>query len=202
MQAASFEDGVRAVDQGDAIARGRTWPLRLAWSVFAFDLILIVPIIVLGILNRNSPDVWKIADPVAGIGGPVYGLVGALIAARQPKNTLGWLFVLMGFFAQVGSVAAAWAVYSLETSPGLPLGAWALWINIWIGVSAMMPMFPLLFFPSGRIQHWLTRIVAGLTLLSTSWLLFCLMSGTTVPPRIPRAVRADAQSVVPGRAAR
>jgi signal transduction histidine kinase len=171
---------------------------RIAWFMCGFVLLLVLPIAVLALLNRNSADVWKISDPYLGLGALVYASVGALIATRQPRNSLGWLFLVMGFFGQIGSLCAAWAVYSLETAPGTSGGAWALWLNTWISVSAFMPMFPLLLFPNGKLEDRKARVVAGLTLLSTLWLLFCLVSGTTIPPGFPEVYSRTPNPLFPG----
>ncbi len=196
MRAISIDEDVQSIQQ--FVSKQRFWTWWVPWSIFGLDLLLLPPILILAILNRHSADVWKIADPSLAMAGVVYGLVGALIATRQPRNTLGWLFLFMGISGQVGALAASWAVYALETHPASPGGAWALWINTWIAVSAFMPMFPLLLFPSGRIRGWPTRIVAGLTLLSTAWLLFCLLSGTTVPPGFPELYSRIPNPLFPG----
>jgi signal transduction histidine kinase len=104
----------------------------------------------------------------------------------------------MGISGQLGALAAGWAVYGLETNPAVPGGQWGLWINLWIGVLTFMPMFPLLLFPDGRLHDRKTRIVAALTLLSTGWLFFSLLVGTTVPPGFPEVYSRTPNPLFPG----
>lgn len=179
-------------------AKSRSWSWWIPWSICGFDLLLVLPILALAVVNRDSADVWKIADPYLGFGAIIYGLVGALIATRQPGNALGWLFLVIGLGGQIGELGASWAVYSLETRPSLPGGAWALWISVWIGVTFFMPMFPLLLFPSGRIENRRTWFVAGLTMLCTLYLVFSLVSGTTVPPGFPDLYSKTPNPLFPG----
>jgi hypothetical protein len=69
---------------------------RLAWSVWALVLILLAATIVLRVLNgafASGEDVLLlIVSILAGVG---YGTVGAMIASRQRRNPIGWLFLFM-----------------------------------------------------------------------------------------------------------
>ncbi len=197
MRAIAIEENAGA-DTRFAMLTSRSGIHVFAWSVCSFVFILVLPIVTLAILNRDSDAAWQIQDPFLGASGVIYAFVGASIVSRQPRNWLGWLFLVTGFFGQVGALAAGWAVYSLETNPGAPGGAWALWINLWIGVSAFMPMFPLLLFPSGRVRGWFARLLAILTLLSTCLLFFSLLVGTTIPPGFPAVYERTPNPLFPG----
>ncbi len=196
MQAVSIDDDIAV--PSPLVGVRRSWSSGIASVTAVLILVLVIPIVLLGFLNRHSPDTWTIADPSLGVGALAYGLVGALIVRRQPRNLLGWLFLVMAVSGQISSLMAAFAVYSLETNISWPGGNWALWLNTWISVSTFMPMFPLLLFPSGRLQGRFARVVAGLTLVSTSWLLFCLMVGTTVPPGFPEIYTRTPNPLFPG----
>ncbi len=163
----------------------RSWASTLPWVICAIVCALLLPIGILGVLNRNAQDVWKIAEPYQVVAAVAYSVVGALVTTRCRGNRLGWLFIGMGLLAQIGSLGAAWAVYSLETRPDLPGGALGLWTNVWIGVIALFPMYPVLLFPSGRITDRRTGVVAGLTILTTAGLVSALMTGEVVPPGFP-----------------
>jgi signal transduction histidine kinase len=167
-------------------APSESWASSLPWVVCAVVIAMLAPIAILGILNRNAEDVWRIAEPYQVVAAVAYSVVGALVTTRCQGNRLGWLFLAMGFLAQAGSLCAAWAVYSLVTRPELPGGGLALWTNVWIGVIALFPMFPLLLFPSGHIADWRTGVVAALTILATAGLVSALMSGQVVPPGFPQ----------------
>ncbi|MGA7670387.1 MAG: GAF domain-containing sensor histidine kinase [Nitrolancea sp.] len=196
MQAVSINDDMSAAPS--VIARNGSWSSRIASATAVFVVVLVTPIFVFAVLNRHSPDTWAIADPSLVIGALAYVFVGMLIVRRQPSNLLGWLFLFLGTTGQISSLIAGYAVYSLETNTSSPGGNWALWLNTWISVSTFMPMFPLLLFPSGRLHGRVARIVAGLTLLSTAWLLFSLLVGTTIPPGFPDVYNRTPNPLFPG----
>lgn len=86
--------------------------------------------------------------------GPVFGLVGALILARQPGNRVGWLLMMPGLSAFVLTDA-----YFLPLNNGLaPLpptltpGLWlALCYSGWNWTLLIFPlMWLMLLFPTGR----------------------------------------------------
>jgi class 3 adenylate cyclase len=89
--------------------------------------------------------------------------VGALVAARQPRNPIGWQLLAVGalFMSQV--VADAYAFYALATAPGsLPGGLVVAWLQalafapiIWVLV-ILLPLY----FPTGRLLSPRWRLVA------------------------------------------
>ena len=78
--------------------------------------------------------------------------VGAVIVARQPGNTIGWLLAAIGFLIEFWSFSQAYAPYALRTHPGsLPFGAVVGWVSNWalpLLISLFIPIF--LLFPDGR----------------------------------------------------
>ena len=82
----------------------------------------------------------------------VFGLVGAVVATRLPRNPIGWLFLVLALLNGVYELAYGYAYYTLEVDPGaLPGAAWAAWVSNW--TSPLSPPFliaALLLFPDGR----------------------------------------------------
>ena len=76
------------------VHRPRLW--WVAVSICGATSLLLVPIIVLGLLNRNAPESWSVTDPLTPIIAVVYGVVGALLATRRPANILGWVYLTLG----------------------------------------------------------------------------------------------------------
>src|SRR5689334_1619930 len=61
-----------------------------------------------------------------------FPLVGLIIALRQPKNAIGWLFCSIGLLAAIPMLAIPYAVYALSVNPGaLPGGTLMVWIGYW-----------------------------------------------------------------------
>jgi hypothetical protein len=137
----------------------------MAWSACAVALLLTVLGLVFLALNRLGD-------------GPVFGYwvenaalalsfptVGAVIAARQPDNAIGWLFIAAGLSGAAVLFASEYALYALFTEPGaLPAGRAMAWISNWIGTVAfgLVFAFLLLLFPDGRLLSTRWRPVAWL----------------------------------------
>jgi signal transduction histidine kinase len=92
-----------------------------------------------------------------------YPIVGALIAARHPRNTVGWLFCALGLLWSLGFLAAAYAGFGLKAHPGAVPGAMAAdWFESWSffpGLGLALIYAPLLF-PNGRPLGPRWRVVA------------------------------------------
>jgi len=89
----------------------------------------------------------------------VFGTLGGLIATRQPRNAIGWLFCAVAIFAGMGGLARGYAVHWLATGSGpRRLGETAaVYTEIsWIGWVLVPTLFLLLLFPDGRLlsRRW------------------------------------------------
>ena len=47
-----------------------------------------------------------------------FPLVGAVVAARRPRNPLGWIFCAIGISYGLTGTGEAYGVYALGTAPG------------------------------------------------------------------------------------
>lgn len=114
-------------------------------------------------------DVWAIA--LLTVCFLSFSVVGALVAARTPRNAIAWLFLSIG-----GSVSLTLAslVY-LET--GLPWQRWAAWVSEWtsLGPFAQLPLV-LLLFPDGKLPSRRWRpigwacVVNAIVLVGSAWI--------------------------------
>ena len=82
----------------------------------------------------------------------VFGLVGAVVAARLPANAIGWLFLVLALLEGVYELAAGYARHALFVDPGsLPGATWAAWTSHWLSpLSPLLLVAALLLFPDGR----------------------------------------------------
>ena len=101
----------------------------------------------------------------------VFGLVGAVVAARLPANPIGWLFLALALLEGVYEFAFGYAHYGLNADRGaLPGIEWAAWVSDW--TSPMSPPFlvaAVLLFPHGRLPtpgwRWVLWLCAPLAVL-------------------------------------
>jgi hypothetical protein len=169
--------------------RGR--PRRIACAVWAVTASLLIAATILGILDPNaaspanpSPDGPRPGDTAAS-GQLVFGLLavvvcfafassGAVMAARRPRNAVGWLFCCTGLFLSLTLLVDVlyWHLaFGREVAPSS--AKWFAWVEAWSWIPAVVPLFGLvpLLFPTGappsprwRVVGW-TSAGAGIALL-------------------------------------
>jgi hypothetical protein len=122
---------------------------RLAWSLCAGCVAGIGGLLVLKVLNgaadlRSAP---LVAAPLA------FAVVGALVAARQQRNPVGWQLLAVGVFMTAILLGESYARYALITAPGsLPGGLYGTWLGwTYAPALAILVIFLPLYFPTGRL---------------------------------------------------
>jgi hypothetical protein len=132
---------------------------------------------VLRLLNASTPtvdprpplvlDFWYLLLFVS------FATVGALIASRQPRNAVGWIFCYLGLaFPLVGAIEE-YALYALVTEPGsLPGGEGLVWLAALLGGPTFFALFALVFllFPEGKLLSRRWRLVVWLDLVAVACL--------------------------------
>lgn len=172
----------------------------LAWTLAAVTFVLFVAGNVLG---------WVTDDPqtAGGWGGGgsaglaavsvsllTFALVGALIAARLPRNPIGWLLIAIGLSWAVDSTLEGYARYGLELHPGsLPAAGYANALDSWIWIVSISLMGTFLFqlFPDGRALSPRWRI---LTWVSGGALAVAVVARMFAPGKLADATIASAQN--------
>jgi hypothetical protein len=144
---------------------------RIGWSLCGMAVVLDVVGVALSIAagQASAPDL---------IFGPVLialAVVGALVAARQPRNAIGWLFLGAAMMLAVSDLADGYALLALSDGSSMPIGVAAAWLSSWLWVPAFygMPSLLLLLFPDGHLLNprWkgaLWLLVLGLVGVSVS----------------------------------
>jgi hypothetical protein len=98
-------------------------------------------------------------------------IVGALIVARRPENSIGWVFSAIGVLAATGNAASEYAEYAYVTRPGsLPGALAAAWLAnwYWLPLISLTLLFTVLLFPDGRPLSPRWRPVVWVGAISTA----------------------------------
>lgn len=132
--------------------RAANW---LAWSIFAVSsaanltgtaLLAVVPAEVLDAIGDSLLLSGSFALVLV-----VFGLVGAIVAARLPTNPVGWLLMMLYALQGTTQLAYGAAHYSLSVEH-LPGEAWFAWFASWSSVlpPTVLAML-MLVYPNGRL---------------------------------------------------
>jgi hypothetical protein len=135
----------------------------LAWSLCGLTLILVACVVAFEALYRVSPSGLSLLVFVVPS-----ALVGAVVASRQPRNPVGWFFVVSATCWAVNEATGRYAVYRLVIEPGsLPLARLMAWPSTWMWEPAglLIILFLPLYFPDGRLLSPRWRPVLWLALL-------------------------------------
>jgi len=112
--------------------------------------------------TTDVPDVYGLRGGPA-VFGMVLTIVGVAIALRQPRNGVGWIFLISGMFAALLGAAIEYASYALvERGGSLPGGEWAIWLTQFSVPLVEFPILTnlLLVFPNGQLPSARWRPVA------------------------------------------
>ncbi len=141
----------------------------------------------LAVANRASLPNIDGADPIAIVVPLGLSAVGALVAARQPRNATGWLFLASALLTALGGATDQYARLGMITHPGAAPGAlWALWFNSW----SLPLVFPagavaivMLLLPDGHLpsRRWLPVLLAAVFVTAVFVLTGVLAPGPLVP---------------------
>ena len=155
--------------------RAAAW---LAWSLVALSVALLLGGIALFLVTRSAvPDLQfggevgdssVVADLVTLL---TFSVVGAIIASRHPRNTIGWLFCCVGVTIGLNSFVGDYAEFWLASGFGMSsLGETAAWFSSWLWTLLVYvpTSFLLLLFPDGRLPSPRWRPVAWGIALGTA----------------------------------
>ena len=145
----------------------------LAWSLAGLSVIVFVAGVPLYVLSSSARVTGIIGELLGGALFLVFPVVGALIAARRPRNPIGWILIADGLVFNLSGTLDYYADYGVARSDSLPFVVGMATINNWLWVPAvgLMGTFMFLLFPDGRLPSRRWRPVAwlsGLTIVLVS----------------------------------
>jgi signal transduction histidine kinase len=136
---------------------------RLAWSMFTVTAALATAhgvLVVSGSVGLVDPEAGLNSFPIITLGCVLGALIGALVATRQPRNPIGWLFLAGQLGTAIGLVSQAYAFRVLQDGAlGPPLaGQLATVVASALGASWALSVLAAVFllFPDGSLpsRRW------------------------------------------------
>ncbi|HVS04744.1 MAG TPA: sensor histidine kinase [Candidatus Dormibacteraeota bacterium] len=167
---------------------------RLIWPAAYLTVVAIVGDFVLLALNAGSigttaagPDslALRIEIPIFGV---AFVLVGALVASRQPRNPVGWIFWGGGIEAAIQSLMTEYSWTASRIGP-LPGATETGWLAGGLGEALFLLAFTniVLFFPDGHLPspRWRPVAIAAGVLIAISGLLQTIYTAPGSPSSGP-----------------
>src|SRR5215203_6857351 len=140
---------------GGMSGRAAAW---LAWSLVTLSIVLLVGWIALAQIARSTAPGRPFYNPVEAVFVLAtiltFSVVGAIVASRQPRNAIGWIFCGIGLVVSLNSLSGSYVEYRLaggygpwnltETAAWYASWSWTVWLYV-------PTTFLLLLFPDGRL---------------------------------------------------
>ncbi len=137
------------------------WLRRVGWGTAVFSLIILtVSIIMLWLPPGQTTPVWQYVQvrTISELGAPVLGL---LILNKQPRQRIGWLWIIYGLAAGLGSLGHAIYFYGGSQPTGYSaLEYFLLWVTGPVNVTNLICLILLiLWFPDGQLASRRSRFL-------------------------------------------
>jgi hypothetical protein len=155
---------------GPLVTRHRTteWVRRaraLAWALWATAMVFsgIAFLFILATFSVEIPSRgfgFRGWVPIVAV---LWSTIGARIAARQPRNGVGWLILAVGWLWSVNAMFEEYATFSFYPQEiGLPFVQTMVWFNNLVGATiAGLSALALLVVPNGRLPSRRWAVIAA-----------------------------------------
>ena len=133
--------------------------VTLAWLLWGLTCALSAIGLVFLALSWSAPvpDMFAFRGHAALLALP-FGLVGQFLARRRPRNSIGWLFLVVGLVMAIQEFGQEYSAYVvLVRAEALPGTALVAWVASWIAIVAIGGvMFGVFVFPTGFLpsRRW------------------------------------------------
>jgi len=144
---------------GRGLTTSRTAAIALFFVAVGSSVAALVLLALSGPVPLPEVHAFRGATAIFGLTEAALGLA---IAFRQPRNGVGWIFLVSGACAGTYELALIYGAFAYLVHPGLPGGEWAAWLGswLWLPTTGVIPTFLFLVFPDGRLLSPAWRPVA------------------------------------------
>src|SRR5919106_1407834 len=127
---------------------------RLAWALLGVSGALLAGAIRLQMTGPEGFTEVLVLAPTA----LAFGAVGSVLAAKIPRNPIGWLFLVFALLNSWSVLGEAWATHIADGTDSPT----AIWLSFWLTetVPPALLAFALLVFPTGRLGSRAARLAA------------------------------------------
>jgi hypothetical protein len=139
------------------------WPGRIAWTLAGLAIALQTADFVFS-LASDAVEPPVAADLIISAITLAFSAVGALVASRQPRNPIGWMFLGVALSAGLARVAHHFVEHRVShgADQDTLVGAAAAYSDVsWVPFVLVPATLLLLLFPDGRLPSRRWRFVAG-----------------------------------------
>ena len=116
-----------------------------------------------------------------------FAVVGAVVARREPSNSVGWLLIAVAFVLMLAGDASDYTVFVYRAGHhGWPLGALAVLLDLGFVVGLMLIPLIIVLFPDGRLsRRWKWPLGAYLALVAIQIAGLLCVAAVALGHRIP-----------------
>jgi len=168
----------------------------LAWGVCLVTVGVVTTTTVLVLLNLPTIRDANDANLIEIVLSLSFAVLGGLVASRQQRNALGWVFLALALLNSLPGVTRQYTRYALLTQPGAPFTPWITWVGDLASIlvyPAGLAVLAFLLTPNGHFLsprwRWVAWIGAGLTVA----VVILTMTDTTIgQPAVPNPTAVPA----------
>jgi hypothetical protein len=136
---------------------------RLAIAIWALGLVLSLGGLAFARLGTSGTNHMTILIGLSqGVALVAVGLVGLVVALKQPKNAIGWIYLAFWVATGILSLSTGYGHWATVVRPAAFGGEFAVWLHdwAWVPLLCLLLSFPFLLFPDGHLPSARWRYVA------------------------------------------
>jgi signal transduction histidine kinase len=143
---------------------------RLAWTIWIAGVAMFAIALMMRLIQRETFQPSDLSQPLAFA---AIGVVGLAVAIHQPKNAIGWIYLVVWLAAAgIFALLQEYAYWVAVSHPNAPGGAAAVWLGNWgwVPIFVLLLTYPFLLFPDGHLPSPRWRKVAyAISIAGTLW---------------------------------